>query len=125
MDPSENKVRNKGWANLKPHKKGDPPGPGRPKGRTIVAEWTALLDEPMRKLLEKESHGQFKKSYINKKISRALAEVALKKALAGDVQFLKQVMDYLYGRPAQKMDVTSGGQVVKVVGIPMPEVDDE
>jgi hypothetical protein len=111
--------------NLKPRQKGQPPpkGAGRPKGRTILACLKDRLDEPVRRLLDQEQvkAGRFPKQYLNKKVALAIADVMIRAALTGNFQFAKEIIECMYGKAPAQMDVTSGGQTIKVVGIPLPE----
>lgn len=75
-------------------KPGNPGGPGRPKERPIAAALKVLLEAD------------------DKKALKAIAEIAVKKAQAGDYRFVREVWDRTDGKVQDELDVTSAGQPV-------------
>ena len=87
------------------------PGPGRPKGESVVQHMRRLLDEPVRKLFDKEilAKTTLPKTFLNRTVSRALATVILKEALKGDAKFMQMALDRLFGTVAQRLAGPDGG----------------
>ena len=57
---------------------------------------------------------------------RAIIKKATKQAKFGDTQARKFLADYLLGPPQQRLDVTSGGEVLKgYIGISPDDWDDD
>ena len=80
-------------------KKGNPGGPGRPKGRSYATLYADALRDYA------ELNGK-----TPEEIENLIVKVALKKATEGDYQFYKDTMDRLHGKALQKTDITSDGK---------------
>ena len=76
--------------NLRPFQKGNPGGPGRPKSSLLK-----VLAE----------YGEKRKA--GKSNAQALAALAWKKALGGDLEWAEWLADRILGKPAQAVDFTS------------------
>jgi len=86
----------------KPGQSGNPGG--RPKGRSITGE--------LRELLDGEHNG--------KGLSTIIAELVLKGALQGRLDFLKEIMDRTEGKSKEKVEVSGPGTFV--IHVPPPEI---
>jgi hypothetical protein len=94
--------------NLKPFPKGVSGNPsGRPKGTKIVSE---MLVE----LLENEFQG---KGYNRKQLAEVVARALVKKAGKGDVKAIKELLDRVEGKVADKLDVDVEGKLTVVVDL--------
>jgi hypothetical protein len=87
----------------KPGQSGNPGG--RPKGESV----NALL----RRVLEQEHNG--------KQIKEILIERLVKEAIAGKYNFLREVLDRLEGRPAQRVEL-SQDEDIHIYYRPLPRV---
>lgn len=90
-------------ANLRPFKPGQSGNPkGRRKGqrdyRTLF--WIAL------------EHIANQHDMTPEQVEEALHAAGLVKAIKGDFFFYKEISDRVYGKPVDKMDITSGGKTL-------------
>lgn len=72
-------------------RKGNPGGPGRPKGRSYAMLYADALRDYA------EMNGK-----TPDEIENIIVKVALKKSIDGDYQFYRDTMDRLYGKPLQE-----------------------
>jgi len=76
---------------------GRQPGAGRPKGAVAKSTLEALESK---KLLVEMFH----------KNAKPIFNVLIEKAMEGDMQAVRELLDRVYGKAQQSMDVTSGGE---------------
>ncbi len=105
----EQKPKNPIPASFRPFQKGVSGNPGgRPKGRSLLAELRACLDETS--LLDKPNPG-------GKTNRRLLAEMAIRHALAGKSVYFREIMNRIHGRVPLRVDAN-------VVSDPVSELPD-
>ncbi len=85
-----------GTKNLKPYKKGQSGNPGgRPKGKSLLAEIRAVLDDD-ELLGKKNPNGQ-----TNRQV---LAQAAIAHARKGNATYFRLVLEYLFGKPLIRIE---------------------
>jgi endonuclease III len=99
----------------RPFVKGQSGNPnGRPKRREVI---DAMLAE-----LKRKPHGQAKTTN-----AELLAQTAVGQAISGDVTWAKLVMEYVYGKPVQPVDLevrAYAEQVAAIIGVDPSEIID-
>lgn len=86
-------------------KKGNPGGPGRPKGqRNYASIYREVLGQ-----IASENDVSFDE------IENRLIRVAYGKAVDGDYPFYKDVQDRVHGKPMQPIDHTTKGEALQLV----------
>ncbi len=90
------KRQNKGWANLRPIKKGEVRNPkGRPKGESLTTKIRRILDEP-------EGNGTK---------ADKMMELAVQYARKGDFRFFKEIIDRMDGKVPDRIANADGGAI--------------
>lgn len=81
---------------------GNPGGPGNPYARRVAALRTALMDA------------------VTDDDIRAVAKALVKRAKAGEVPAIRELLDRLVGKPTDKAEQSSS-VITVVTGVPHPE----
>jgi hypothetical protein len=96
--------------NLRPVTKGHQVGgAGRKRGRSISASLQAKMDKRVRTMFDLETVQRIPKSYADKKIVDAIADVLLKEALKGNAKCALIVLDRTEGPVAHRLAGHDGG----------------
>jgi hypothetical protein len=83
---------------------------GRPKGSlNFATKWQTFVE----KVADSE------KNFDD--VEQELLDVAFQKAKSGDYSFYRDIMDRVYGKPQQSMDLTTEGKPIQAVNIVINE----
>lgn len=108
--------------NLKPAQKGDVRNPnGRPKGAknrsTVLKEF---LDLQMKTKHGKPVSNPFDPNQKEITVEQAIIASLLKEGLSGNVRAIQEILDTIYGKNTEKVNVSQG---VKVIRDDLPDGD--
>lgn len=115
IDPRKKQGYNKGWDNLRPQKRGEPPPPGvgRPKKENTFSDIAREMLKSKKidiqytfpkngKMITSSMHME-----ADKTMNHSLAAVLIKEGMSGNVKAIQEIIDRVEGKPSQKLDITS------------------